>query len=242
MNDMLSRRGALKSAASVAGAALVLTTFGRARRALAQDPSDTDTLNALLAAEYGAIEAYSAAAPILQNPPSGDPLAGLAPAVLQIALRFLGDHQAHAEVLKNTISSLGGTPIDPMDASITAGIPADFVGNVKNVIDFAAGAEKGAAVAYTEVQKSLSAQDNAALAAAIGSTETQHFTILYLVSEGLAVPGAAFFEADGTTLKDEAGLAAAAANLSPRAFVVTRGSSKGLEDTSGLPFFTYDAP
>lgn len=154
--------------AGVAATALV------SRKAQAQSAGDVAILNALLAAEYSAINTYAAGAGVIAGAPAIDPLYKYRGVVTAIAVHFQNQHRDHAEKLREFIIAQGGTPV--ADAGTDA-VPTDFEPSIKNVIDLARNAEKAAAVAYTDVQKNISVQDNAALAAAIGSVESQHFVL-----------------------------------------------------------------
>jgi hypothetical protein len=77
--------------------------------------------------EFGAVAAYQLAAEsgLLQKP------------VLDLAMQFLGQHKAHADLLTKTVKALGGAPAEPKRAAETLKTQTD-------VLRFA-GLEQGAA-------------------------------------------------------------------------------------------------
>lgn len=183
--------GTAGSAGSTAGSA------GAAGSTAVVD-ADVATLNALLTAEYQAITAYSKGASILMAPKDDDPLKGLAPTILATAGAFLAQHKLHAEALVEQITALNGTPVSEADvAEAFVGNPsADLLallGNttILNLLKFAAKAELGAAIAYTDVVASLEAAKTRLLATSIGGDESQHFIVLAALALGLATPTAA---------------------------------------------------
>ncbi len=69
--------------------------------------SDANILNAALGSEFEAVAAYQLAADsgLLQTP------------VLDVAMKFQGQHQAHADFLVSTVKALGGKPAEPRKAA-----------------------------------------------------------------------------------------------------------------------------
>jgi len=211
--EPLNRRQVLQGIAiGTAGGALV-AACGPAPTTTTEDP-DLKTLNALLTAEYNAVQAYTAGAGVLMAPPAGDPMASLAPTLLQVAVRFQAQHKDHAATIKATIEALKGKPVD--EASVTYTVPSTFTASVLNVLKLACNAEKAATIAYNGAVKGMKAADNRFLAAIIEGDESQHFIILYLLIKGLAAPGSALSTA---TVKE----------FAPTAFVSSRGSDAGLQ-------------
>jgi bacterioferritin (cytochrome b1) len=178
--------------------------------------ADVATLNALLSAEYSAIAAYTAAAPLVTGVPNTDPLYGVREAVVAIATNIMKQHQLHAAALVESVTALGGTPV--AQASVTFTPPKGLTDNVTitNILKFATGAERGAAVAYNKAVEKLEASKHRYLASAIEGDETQHFIILASLVLGLADPGPNLTVAKAT-------------ELPPRAFVRTVGAQEGLD-------------
>lgn len=214
-----TRRQLLKLGAT---AAPVLAVAGTANRAEAAAKDDLGVLNALLSAEWDAVKAYEAGAAYLQSPSDSDAAKGLAPTVLAVAQSFLNDHQAHASKLASVITTLGGTPVAKADVAVSGLGASEFSASVLNIIKLAANKEKAAAVAYTNVQKTITDQSNAALAAAIGATESQHFIVLFALQAGLV----------------EATSSAVPTDIVPKSFVLSAigGGDSGLDKVSDLAF------
>jgi len=148
---------------------------------------DVDALNGLLAVEYLGIDAYTAGAGILKSPPSGDPLASLAPTLLQVAVHFQQQHKDHATALQAAITAAGGKPA--ASSSVSFQLPTGFKPSITNVLKLAANAEKGAALGYAQVVSTMSAVNDRFLATAISGDESQHFIVLYVILKGIAQPG-----------------------------------------------------
>lgn len=185
-------------------------------------------LNALLTAEYKAIDAYTQGAAVLtaerDDTSNSDEERGLAGLVLAVALEFVNDHSAHAALLDKTISDLDGTPVQSGTPATSFTLPADFTPTTVNVMKLAANEERRAAIAYNGVIKALSRSKNRYISAAIEGDETQHFMVLAALIDGLAVPTPALTE-------DTAG------QVVPRSFVRTTeefGGGAGLEAEANL--------
>jgi ferritin-like protein len=153
--------------------------------------ADIAPLNALLRAEYGAITAYTAGAGLLEGAAETDPLYALRLVIRDIAVDFQSHHKLHAAALVEAIQQLGGTPVVESEVAATFAPPAALLANksIMNVLKFAAGAERSAAVAYNKVVSSLEAARLRYLGAAIGGDESQHFIVLTALVLGLAAPG-----------------------------------------------------
>jgi bacterioferritin (cytochrome b1) len=151
--------------------------------------ADVTPLNALLTAEYSAIAAYKAGAGLIGAAPSSDALASLKDVIIALATDILTQHTAHAEALVSTIEGLGGTPVG--EDSVTFTPPKELTDKptILNVLKFAAGAERGAAVAYNQTLATLEAASTRFLAGAIEGDETQHFIVLTALIAGLVQPG-----------------------------------------------------
>lgn len=190
---------------------------------MAQKEKELMLLNALLTAEYKALDAYAQGAAVLlaEKDDAGKTqderdLAGL---VLAVAAEFIKDHQAHAALLDQTVTKLGGTPVTADGAKFT--LPTGFKASTLNVMKLAANEERRAAIAYNGVVKELSQSTNRFISAAIEGDESQHFIVLAALIEGLAVPTA-------NIVADQ---------VVPRAFVastVAEGGEAGLEAETDL--------
>ena len=128
---------------------------------------DIAILNVALGLEYQAIAAYQVGAEsgLLEKP------------VLAVAVKFQGQHKAHAEVLSSTISKLGGTPVMAKMPD-EYGFPTASLKSQADVLEFAAGLEKGAASAYLGAVPQFHNKDLAKAAASIMGDETMHWAIL----------------------------------------------------------------
>lgn len=184
--------------------------------------ADIGPLNALLAAEYNAITAYSAGAGLIGEAKAVDPLYPLREVITDIAVGIQTQHKLHAAALASAIEELDGTPIKQADVASKFKPPADLALNptISNVLKFAASAERGATVAYNQVLAGLEDAKLRFLASSIEGDESQHFIVLTALVLGLAAPGA---NLDATT----------AATVFPEAFVSTVDTQKGLD--SGVP-------
>jgi len=190
------------------------------------EPSvDIEPLNALLQAEYNAITAYTAGAGLIGAAPDTDPLFGLAEVITGIAVDFQAQHKLHAEALVEHIEALGGTPVLEEDVAAAFEAPQALLDNptISNVLKFAAGAERAAAVAYNQVLAGLEDAQHRFLAASIEGDESQHFIVLTALVLGLADPG--------PNLGVET-----AVDVVPEAFVSTVGDAGGL-DTAPPDYF-----
>jgi bacterioferritin (cytochrome b1) len=184
--------------------------------------ADVKVLNALLVAEYNAIAAYTAGAPLVSGAAMTDPLYTLRGTVVAIATNILEQHKLHAAALVDAVNALGGTPV--AQSTVTFAPPAGLLANptIMNILKFATGAERGAAVAYNKAIEGLEAAKHRYLASAIEGDESQHFIILAALVLGLADPGPNLSEAT-------------AKQLPPKAFVRTVGTQDGLEKLT--PYF-----
>lgn len=214
----LNRRTVLQGAATVGAAAVV--TQACSPMSGGNDAGvnpDIALVNALLAAEYKAIDAYTQGAAVLQQDTSA-----LGQLVLAVAVEFQRDHKDHAALLVKTVDGLGGTPVNEADHKFT--LPSGFVANTTNVMKLACNEERRAAVAYNGVIKSLKDKTNRFISAAIQGDETMHYVVLAALIEGLAVPTAAL-----TT--------SAADKVVPQAYAsstLSQGGSAGLEAETEL--------
>lgn len=128
---------------------------------------DLNILNAALGHEYQAIAAYQVGAEsgLLQK------------AVLDVAVKFQGHHKAHAQALAATIKKLGGKAVTPKTPGEYA-FPVDQLKSQADVLQFAAGLEKGAASAYLGALPKFHNKDLISAAGSILGDETMHWAIL----------------------------------------------------------------
>ncbi|OIQ85184.1 hypothetical protein GALL_329760 [mine drainage metagenome] len=170
LNDCQRRRffqsGGLFAAGLVAAASLTPLREAAAMGA-GSTADDTAILNTALGLEYQAIAAYQfgAESGLLQK------------AILAVAVKFQSQHKAHAQVLASTVRKLGGTPVAPKKVA-EYGFPASQIKTQADVLEFAAGLEKGAASAYLGAVPQFHNADLAKAAASIMGDETMHWAIL----------------------------------------------------------------
>jgi|CXWL01.1.fsa_nt_gi bacterioferritin (cytochrome b1) len=223
--EQLPRRHFLKQVGAVGAGAAALAACGPATMVnppdggtVVDNTSDITNLNALLSAEYAVLDAYTQGAGVLTDQKNNGATQAdkdLAALVLAVAGEFINDHTAHAALLSSTITTLGGTPVEKATFHFT--LPTGFKASTVNVMKLAANEERRAAVAYNGVIKALKQSGNRFIAAAIEGDETQHFTVLRALIEGLAVPTSALTP---TTNTDK---------VVPAAFVSTTMGGPGLQ-------------
>jgi rubrerythrin len=128
---------------------------------------DANILNAALASEFEAVAAYQVAADsgLLQKP------------VLDVAMKFQGQHQAHADFLTRTVKTLGGNPAEPKKPA-DYNFPTETLKTQADVLQFGAGLEQGAARAYFGMIAVLEDRDLAKAVAGILGDETMHWAVL----------------------------------------------------------------
>ncbi|MEM7222193.1 MAG: ferritin-like domain-containing protein [Pseudomonadota bacterium] len=148
--------------ALLAGAGGLATTKA-ARGGSAEN--DIVILNSALGAEREAVAAYQVGAE------SGL----LSPGVLALAVQFQGHHKEHADLLAQTIETLGGKPA-PAPASYD--FPVDQLKSEADVLGFAAGLEKGAVSAYLGAVPLFENRDLSKAAASILGDEAMHWAVL----------------------------------------------------------------
>lgn len=183
-----SRRLALPSrrnivAGGVLSAAAVALLGGRdalaAKNTAAKGDGQGDIaiLNAALAAEYQAIAAYQVGAE------SGLLTASVKP----LALQFQGHHKAHADVLAGTVQKLGGKPVA---ARAKYDFPLEKLKTQADVLQFAAGLEKGAVSAYLGAVPKFDDRALSHAAASILGDEAMHWAVLRQALGEQPVPAA----------------------------------------------------
>lgn len=161
--------GGAKRTTLSAGAVLLLAgcgTGGYTRQASAGSlESDIRILNTAISAEQEAIAAYQVGAEsgLLQSE------------VLKLAVQFQGHHKEHAEVLADTVTKLGGTPVE---AKAQYDFPVDSLKSQADVLGFAAGLEKGAVSAYLGAVPLFENRELAKAAASILGDEAMHWAVL----------------------------------------------------------------
>lgn len=193
--------------------------------AVATADADLVPLNALLTAEYNAITAYTAGAGLITAAKTTDPLYALRSVIVDIAVDIQAHHKLHAAALVEAIEKLKGTPVVESEVAAKFTPPKGLTDNptISNVLKFAAGAERGATVAYNQVLAGLEDAKLRFLASAIEGDESQHFIVLAALVLGLAAPGP---NLDASRADD----------VVPEAFVTTVNGKSGL-DVSPANYF-----
>jgi rubrerythrin len=127
--------------------------------------NDVNILNTALGAEQEAVAAYQLGAEsgLLQKP------------VLALATQFQGHHKQHADALAATVKKLGGKPVEP---KAKYDFPTDKLKSQTDVLNFAAGLEKGAVSAYLGAVPILTDRELAKVAASILGDEAMHWAVL----------------------------------------------------------------
>ena len=182
-NDPLlrpSRRAFLGNSGLVLSGAAVALLAGRdalAQKSAPATEGDVRILNAALAAEFEAIAAYKVGAEsgLLQKP------------VLDLALTFQGHHGEHAALLTQTVTKLGGKPVD---AKAKYAFPVETLKTQADVLRFAASLEKGAVSAYLGAVPKFANRDLSKAAASILGDEAMHWAILRNALGEVPVPSA----------------------------------------------------
>jgi rubrerythrin len=171
---MVSRRDALFAGGVTLSGAAVALLAGRPALAAKHESGqsaqkDASVLNTALALEYEGINAYTLGAQsnLLEKP------------VLAIAMKFQDDHKAHRDRLLAVLQTLGATPV--REKSLREYAEELEVNKLKtqaDVLNFAAGLERGAVNAYLGIIPSFADHALAKLAGQLASDETVHFAIL----------------------------------------------------------------
>ena len=178
-----NRRQFLKAGALLSGGAVALLA-GAPSLALAAEKhankhaeSDVRILNTALGAELEAVAAYQVGAEsgLLQKP------------VLDLAVTFQGHHKEHAEVLRKTITQLGGKPVEAKEKYT---FPVETLKTQADVLKFAASLEKGAVSAYLGAVPVFGNRDLAKAAASILGDEAMHWAVLRNAVGDAPVPAA----------------------------------------------------
>ena len=170
----VSRRDALfASGVALSGAAVALLA-GRPALAAQHAGSestqkDASVINTALALEYEGINAYTLGAQsnLLEKP------------VLAIAVKFQDDHKVHRDRLLAVLKTLGATPVREKSlAEYAEELEVNKLKTQADVLNFAAGLERGAVNAYLGIIPSFADHALAKLAGQLASDETVHFAIL----------------------------------------------------------------
>ncbi len=163
--DFLKKGGALGLATIALGFMDVKPGWAQTRSA--SEAGDAHILNVALALEHEAIAAYGV----------GAKTGLLKGGVLKLALQFRGQHEAHAEALEGAIRSMGAYAVRAKPAKEYA-FPVNKLHNPADVLRFAAGLEKAAAMAYLGTVPSFHNRGLSKTAASIMGDETMHWAVL----------------------------------------------------------------
>jgi len=158
----------LNATLSVTAVALLTGCAGlsnAAGRSDGQAASDVRIRSTALGAEREAVAAYQLGAD------SGL----LEPGVLKVAVSFQDHHKRHAELLTTTIRKLGGEPEQP---PARYDFPTEGLKRQQDVLEFAAGLERGAVSAYAGAVPLFAERDLAQVAASILADEAMHWAVL----------------------------------------------------------------
>jgi len=150
-----------------------------AGRSDGQAASDVRILSTALAAEREAVAAYQLGAD------SGLLESG----VLKVAVDFQDHHKQHADLLASTIRKLGGEPEQPL---ARYNFPTQGLKRQQDVLEFAAGLERGAVSAYAGAIPLFGERNLAQAAASILADESMHWAVLRQALGLDPVPGAFF--------------------------------------------------
>jgi bacterioferritin (cytochrome b1) len=135
--------------------------------------ADVQTLNQLLAAEYYAIAAYTAATPLLSGPAA------------RVSREFLGHEVLHADRLISLIQRAGGQAQQPK-ASYDLGHPA----TEPEIMQLLLRVERAELTAYLQGGPALSPGSLRAMAASIFAAQAQHAAIWRLQLGQMPTPTA----------------------------------------------------
>jgi hypothetical protein len=99
--------------------------------------------------------------------------------VLDVAVRFQGDHKEHAETLAGAIRKLGGKPVEAKTLGEYAkALKAETLKTQADVLELAARLEMGATNAYLGVIPAFKDAKLAQVAARLAADEVMHWTVL----------------------------------------------------------------
>lgn len=178
-----TRRLFLRRAAALAvsaGAAGLFT--GSATGAAPRAASDVGVVQTALALEHEGIAAYRIAGK------SGL----LKPATLNVAMIFMGHHEAHRDSLAKLVRQAGAKPAEPKsDADYIKGLNLESLKSEKDVVNLATSLEHGAASAYIMQITAIKNPKIASLFASISADEATHWATLSSAA-GMPIPKAAY--------------------------------------------------
>jgi rubrerythrin len=169
-----SRRRLLLGGTTALSASAVALLAGApawaAKKAASHDPSrDAAVLNTALALEHEGINAYTLGAQsnLLEK------------SVLAVAVKFQDDHKAHRDRLISVIKTLGATPVQEKPlAAYAQELEVEKLKSQADVLNFAAGLERGAVNAYLGIIPSFADRPLAKLAGQLAADETEHYIVL----------------------------------------------------------------
>ncbi|MGK2741192.1 ferritin-like domain-containing protein [Tepidicaulis sp. LMO-SS28] len=162
MSAFATRRTVLSGTAIAVLGGLSARGFMTAAQA---SETDVTILNSAVSAEWQAIAAYE--------------LAGssglLTASVAGLAKTFQDHHKQHADALIGAVRALGGAaPVEPEAYDFSA----HPLNNERDILEFAAGLEKGAVSAYLGAVPILEDRELAKVAASILGDEAMHWAVL----------------------------------------------------------------
>jgi len=166
---------------SASAVAIVAGLNSKAAFAAGKDhvKQDIRILNTAIGAEHEAVAAYQLGAE------SGL----LQPGVLKVAVGFQGHHKEHIDVLSSAVSNLGG---EAAHAKPNYDFPVHKLKQQSDVLEFAAGLERGAVSAYAGAIPAFNNRDLSGAAASILADEAMHWAVLRSALGLDPVPGAFF--------------------------------------------------
>lgn len=180
-----TRRRFMRQAGALTFSGVAVAMLGGRSTALASGTADDAVeqdirvLNTAIAAEHEAVAAYQVGAE------SGL----LETGVLKVAVTFQGHHKAHVDALVKAVRSLGGTDVHAREAY---DFPVEKLKKQADVLQFAAGLERGAVSAYAGAIPVFGNRDLSAAAASILADEAMHWAVLRNALGLDPVPGAFF--------------------------------------------------
>lgn len=180
-----TRRQFIARAGALTFSGVAVAMLGGRKTALAAGTADDAVeqdvriLNTAIAAEHEAVAAYQVGAE------SGL----LEPAVLKVAVTFQGHHKEHVDALVKAVRSLGGNDVH---ARANYNFPVDKLKKQADVLQFAAGLERGAVSAYAGAIPVFGNRDLSSAAASILADEAMHWAVLRSALGLDPVPGAFF--------------------------------------------------
>ena len=172
-----TRRRFMTNAGALTFSGVAVAMLGGRSTALVEQ--DVRILNTAIAAEHEAVAAYQLGAE------SGL----LEPGVLKVAVAFQGHHKEHIDALAKAVRSLGGTDVH---ARREYHFPVEKLKAQSDVLQFAAGLERGAVSAYAGAIPLFGNRDLSSAAASILADEAMHWAVLRNALGLDPVPGAFF--------------------------------------------------